>query len=248
MKAKISLLTLLVSGLAFAAATSSAQAQDETGLMNARIVTVKQDHVNDWIELQKQLTESMKKAGAPGRAIFEQVKGDHNTFHVLTVLDGWGDYDTPNENGMGEAEWANWVNKITDTIQSRREMTIRTFDSLRTPTATGEPANYVALRQHTIRRGGAGEYRRWLNEKLGPTIKKLDIKGRSFGQVIIGDNVDSFYHARALDSYANMGDFAFSVMSDEDRSELFGALDGLVIESSQIMLQYREDLSYSSED
>ena len=195
MKAKISLFALLVVVLAFAAGSSSAQAQNDNGLMNARIVTVKQEHVSEWVELQKQLSESMKKAGAPGRRIYEQVKGDHNTFHIITVQDEWGDYDSPNENGMGEAEWANWVNKITDIIQSRRELTYRTFDSLRIETETGEPTKYVALRQHTIRRGGAGEYRSWLRDKLVPTMKKLNIKGRSFGQVILGDNVDSFYHA-----------------------------------------------------
>jgi NADH:ubiquinone oxidoreductase subunit len=205
MKVKISPFALLVAGLAFAAGIGSAQAQDETGLMNARIVTVKQDHVNDWIELQKQLSESMKKASAPGRRIYEQVKGDHNTFHVITELDEWGDYDSPNDNGMDEAEWANWLNKITDTVQSRRELTYRTFDSLRIETDTGEPSKYVALRKHTIKRGSAGEYRSWLSDKLYPTMKKLGIKGRSFGQVILGDNVDSFYHVRGLDSYADMG-------------------------------------------
>ena len=248
MKIKIPLFAGLILVLVSAAVTSTAQAQNETGLMNARIVTVKQDHVADWIALQKQLTESMKKAGAPGRQIYEQVKGDHNTFHIVSMMDGWEDFDTPNENGMGEAERANWLNDILPTIQSRSEVVYRTFESLRIPTASGEPAHYVAIRRHTVKRGQSGEFRTWLTEKLHPAMKKLGIQGRSFGQVIIGDNVDTFYHARSLDSYADMGHFAFGVMSVEERNKLFGPLDGLVIDSSQILLRYRADLSFSDED
>ena len=65
MKSKIPLISVLISILTFGAITSTAQDQSDNGLMNVCIVTVKQNHVADWIELQKQLTESMKKAGAP---------------------------------------------------------------------------------------------------------------------------------------------------------------------------------------
>ena len=241
-------LVLVASLASFLAGILTAQAQNENGLMNVRIVTVKQDHVNDWIELQKQLSESMKKAGAPGRSIFEQVKGDHNTFHILTVLDGWADYDTANDNGMGEAEWANWVNKITDTIQSRKELTVRTFDSLSIPAKEDSQPNLVALRRHTVKQGHSGDFYNWIEGKLSPALKKLGIEGRSFGRTIIGDNVNTFYHARRIDSYADMGNWVFSKLSDSERAEIFTAeRNSWVVSSDQIMLRFREDLSFSQE-
>lgn len=249
MKTKIPLFTLSVFVLAMVAGSIPAIAQEENGLMNVRIVTVKQDHVSEWIELQKQQSESMKKAGAPGRSIYEQVKGDHNTFHILTVLDGWDDYDSSNENGMGEAEWANWINKITDTIQSRREFTVQTFKSMEIPAEEGSKPNLVALWQHTVKQENRGDFYNWFEDKMVPALKKVGAKGRSFGRIIIGGNVNTYYHARRLDSYADMGQWTFRGLSAEERADLLSdERQSWIVNSEQIMLKFREDLSFSNED
>ena len=248
MNVKIRISAFFAAVLITLAGMLSAQAQNENGLMNVRIVTVKQDHLNDWIELQKQLTESMQKAGAPPRRIWQIVKGDHNTFHILTPLEGWADYDSSNDNGMGEAEWANWINKVSDTIQFREERTVRTY-GFSIPQEEGAERKLVAVRYHTVKQGHNGDMQAWFEEKLVPALKKLDQKGRYFGRIITGGNVNTFYHARALESYADMGNWAFSNLSQKERDEIFtDERNSWVIESTQTLMRYRADLSFSDED
>ena len=62
---------------------------DAKGLMNVRFVTVNSEDVNDLINLQQQSTEASKKAGDSGRSIWQEIKGDHNTFHIVTELENW---------------------------------------------------------------------------------------------------------------------------------------------------------------
>jgi hypothetical protein len=249
MKIKIPQCALLVAVLALFAGSIPALAQDEWGLMNVRIVTVKQDHVGDWVELQKEQAEAMKKAGAPGRIVWEVVKGDHNTFHILTPLDGWADYDNNNGPFRSDTEQANWINDIVETIQSRQELTVWTFDNLNIPPAEGSKPNLVALWQHTVKQENKGDMYDWFEEKMVPALKKVGAKGRSFGRIIIGGNVNTFYHARRLDSYADMGGWTFRSLNAEERADLLSdERQSWIVNSEQILLQYREDLSYSSED
>ena len=236
--------------LAISVLPLSIQAQESNGLMNVRIVTVKQDHVRDWIDLQRELTESMKEAGAPGRSIWEVVKGDHNTFHILTNLDGWADYDNPGENGMTDTQWANWLNEILPTIQSRQELTVRTFRPLDIPDPDGSKRNLLGLRRHMIKHNHTADFYGWLRDRLVPTLKKLGEEGRYFGRVIAGDDTAIYYHARSIDSWAQLDEpFAFAALSESERTKLFDEDRGdWIIKSEQIILQYREDLSFQSDD
>ena len=54
MKIKLPHYALLVSLLALFVGSISIQAQNENGLVNVRLVTVKVEHLNDWISLQQQ--------------------------------------------------------------------------------------------------------------------------------------------------------------------------------------------------
>ena len=249
MKTNRPLFAVLTFVLVIAVGALPTLAQNETSLMNVRLVTVKQDKVGDWIELQKQLTESMKKAGAPGRSIYEQVKGDHNTFHILTPLEGWSDYDSPSDNGMGEAEWANWVNDILGTIQSRKEFTVLNYDNFSIPAAEGSEPKLIGLWRHRVKQENRNDFYDWYEKKMVPALKKIGVKGRSFGRTILGDDVNTFYHARRLNSYADMQARGFSKLTAAERADLFSAeRQSWIVESEQLMLRYRPDLSYSSED
>lgn len=235
----------LVSILALFAGSVPALAQDSNPLTNVRIITVKSEHVNDWIELQQESTEASKKAGGPGRSVWEEIKGDHNTFHIVTELESWADYDTANEPIRGEAEQANWINDIIETVQSRREITYRTFDDLKIEADDGKQPNLVSIRLVTVKPGQSGAYEAWLRDKLVPALRKLGSDSFSCGRVVMGDNLNSFYTASRLDSWAELDEPAiFASLSAEERAAIFEGQSDMLVESKRVMLRYHADLSY----
>ncbi len=223
----------------------SMSAQDTNSLINVRVVTVNSEHVNDWIELQQKLTEASKKAGGLGRSIWQEIKGDHNRFHIVSELDSWADYDRTNEPAMGEAEWANWVNDVIVTIQSRREITYRNYDDLKIEEDDGKQPNLLSLRLITVKPGQGGAYAAWLRETLAPALRKLGSDSFSCGRVVMGENINSFYIASALDSWAEIDEPGiFASLSEEERDAIFEGMNDLIVESKRVMLNYLADLSY----
>lgn len=241
--------TILVPVIALIIGTFSVQAQDSDPLVNVRIVTVKQDRVGDWIELQRERTEALKKAGGRGRSVSQVNKGDHNTFHIVTVYENWADYSAPNDPPMGEAENANWLNDIQDTIQSRREFMVRGYADLALPPKEGMKAEYVTVRETITKQGQANTHLSWLREKLQPAMVKSGAHGRTLGKIVMGGNLNTFFTVRSFESLADLDEPGFlTVLSSEERSEIFADSGDRIEQTSLILLSVRDDLSYSNED
>lgn len=247
MKLKIKSCTVLVFSLLIG--ILSLQGQDSDPLVNVRIVTVKQERVGDWIELQRERTEALKKAGGRGRSVSQVNKGDHNTFHIVTFYKDWADYSAPTEPSMGEAENANWLNDIQDTIQSRREFTVRGYADLSLPPKAGMKVNFVTVRETITKQGQANAHLTWLREKLQPAMVKAGAQGRTLSRIVMGGNLNTFYTVRSLESMSDLDEPGFlRALSSEERSEIFEGSGDRIDQTSLILLSIREDLSFTNKD
>jgi hypothetical protein len=255
MKIKVPHYTLLVSLLALFAGSISILAQDSEPdpLLNVRVVSVKIGHTNDWVDLQRELKEASEKVGERrGRSVYQEVKGDHSVFRILSSYENWADFGNGGgglAESLGEARGATWANEVGDTIQARSELVSRMMADLDISAAEDYKPNLVMLRQITVKPGQAGAYRTWLREKLVPGLRKAGAQGRHFGNVVRGGNINQFYIAIHHADWASMdAEGALSKLSDEERSSIFGGSNDIVAETNVILMRFREDLSYEGSE
>jgi hypothetical protein len=250
MNIKIPQYASLVALLALSVGFIPAQAQDSESdpLLNVRMVTVKIGQTNDWIQLQRELKEASEKVGdRRGRSVYEEVKGDHSVFRILSVYENWADFGSGGgglAEALGEARGATWANEVADTIQARSELVSSMMTDLDIPPEKDYKPNLVMLRQITVKPGQAGAYRTWLREKLVPGLRKAGAKGRYFGNVVRGGNINQFYIAIHHADWASMdAPGSLTKLSDEERAAIFDDSNDMVAETKVILMRFREDLS-----
>lgn len=76
-------------------------AQDEQRTyIQVRSVKVKGGMAPEFVELQRQFAEAMKADDRPGRNVWQEIRGDLDTFHFVTALEKFGDMDAPFDPAM----------------------------------------------------------------------------------------------------------------------------------------------------
>ena len=249
MKSRLSFFFIFVPVLTLLVGSISIQAQDNNGLVNVRLVNVKAESLNDWIDLQRRSKEALEKINGPGRSVWQEIRGDNYIFHIVEERENWASFDSTAERGMEAGELALWGRDLRNSLRARQVITYRSFDDLEIEAPKGSTPKLLALRKITVKPGQAGAYRTWLSEKLVPGLRKAGVTGRSFGQVAVGGNLNQFYIAIRHDSWASMDEpGAFSKLSQEDRDAIFDGFNDMIEESSMILLSYRADLSYKGPD
>lgn len=239
---------LLAAALLFSA---NAGAQDDEGpqFLSVRTVTTTADGGATWIEQQQQLAARHKERGDPARYVWQEIRGDLDTFHIVTYPDAIGDGGGPNENppmGDGQEEW---VAKIAPTVASRTTMILRHYpEHTIAPEAGTEPA-LLLLRYTDVAPGMGGAYQTWLAEKLVPALKAGGAKGVNFNRVAIGGNTNRWVSgSRIPDLAALNGPGPLASLSDEEREAMFANFSDMVWGSELRVLRYRADMSHTAPD
>ena len=225
--------------------TGSLNAQDSNRLLTVRVITVAGGKTAEFVDLQRELTAAQKQAGSPGRWVWQEVRGNSNTFHVVTYSDNYAAFDEPSESVLGKAGGATWVSRISATVQSREVMTLRWPSDLEIKPEEGVEPNLLVLWKRKIAQGKSGAYRKWLVDKLMPALKKVGVTGYSVGRVDSGGNTNTWISARRLSSWSNLDEPGpFADLSAEERESLFADLEGLTVDTEKFILRYRADLSH----
>ena len=88
-------------------------------LSTLTIVEVKPDMVPEFEELQKEFNAAARRAGVTDRTISQVVRGPATEYYILAPVNAFADYDEPNvvAEAMGETGWAQWVARVTKTVQ-----------------------------------------------------------------------------------------------------------------------------------
>jgi len=230
--------------VALAPAYVVAQDNDRT-YIQVRTVHVKGGMGPQFEALQKRLTDARKATDGPGRDVWQEIRGDLGTFHIVSALDNLGDNDTPLAPPMDDDAWTEWVAAITNVTHSSTRMVLRTHPEYSTaPDSDGE-SNLLYLRYRTVDAGKMDDYHDWIANSLSPAL----IKGGAnvtFSHIAIGGNNRTWINATWLENWAEMdGDGPLAAhMSEDEIAALLGPADEMVVESENRLLRYRADLSY----
>jgi hypothetical protein len=249
MKSKLHLCFGLVPIITILAGSISIQAQDGNGLVNVRLINVKAESLNDWIDLQRRSKDALEKVGGHGRSVWQQIRGDNYIFHIVEDHENWASLDSSPNRGMEAGELALWGRDLRNSLRARQVITYRSFDDLEIKAPEGSTPKLLALRKITVKAGQAGAYRTWLREKLVPALRKAGASGRSFGQVAMGGDLNQFYVAIRHDSWASLDEpGVLNKLSQGERDAVFDGYNDMIEESTMVMLSYRADLSYKGPD
>ena len=78
---------------------------------------------------------------------------------------------------------------------------------------------------------------------------KAGAHGRTVGRIVMGGDINTFFTVRRIESLADLDKPGFlTALSNEERTEIFEGAWDRIDNTSLILLSYREDLSYSSDD
>lgn len=223
-----------------------AVAQDDEGpqWLSVRTVTAHASGVRTWVERQQEMSERRKEVGAGTRHVWQEINGNLDTFHIVTFPENFAGGDTPpDEPLMGEAQ-DEWEAAIGPTIDSRSTMVLRYYPELSRPPEEGVEPALLVLRYHTVAPGKSGDYQAWLSDQLLPALDKVGVTGMNTNRVVRGGDTNLWIRGSRVPNFAALDQPGpLMKLSQEERAELFGGLDGVVWINEVKLLRYRADMS-----
>lgn len=231
--------------LACGFAPSRLYSQDaEPGWINVRVIQVKPDQQGEWEELQKEMSAAMKKAGSE-RHIWQVVRGEIDTYHIVTMVDEMGNNDEPSPNPLGDVRFAAWASRVAQCVGDRRVLVLRRYPDLSIPAKEGTTPGLMLLGVRRTTLGSRGDFADLLRDQYVPALKKAKVEGYYVSRVFAGDSPDTWITASYIDKWAEF-DTSHPIteaLGQEKGSELFSKTSALLSHRENILLQYREDLS-----
>jgi hypothetical protein len=223
---------------------ASSQDEDRTWLQ-VRTVHVKPNRFDDFVNLQIKLSEAQQAAGQNGRSVWQEIRGDLSTFHIVQSVDNLAELDEPSEPPMGEEEWAAWIKAIYETTASSTRTILRSHLEWSIPADEDSEPGLLVLRSTTVAPNKMYEYHGWIQDQLVPALRKGGAKGVTFNHTVFGGDSTTWVNGSRIPNWAALqrrrGSLAY--MSDEDYIALMAPLGEMVIASDLRILRYRADLS-----
>lgn len=215
--------------------------QQTDRLITVRKLAVKHDKIDEFIALQKEMSQAYDEAEAGRRWVWRRMHGETHTFHIITESDSFAERESGQEL-MGKAHWDLWLDAMSETIKSRELTTSKRV--LAIPTA--KRPNFVAVTQRIIRPGKISEYLEWVENKLIPVIEKSGSNGMVWDRAMYGGNMRSVTSGRFLNSWGEL-DEPLLDLSDQERSQLLdGWHDFFEGDADRYVLAFEEEMSTGS--
>lgn len=218
---------------------------DDRTWLQVRTVHVKPDRYNDFEDLQIQLSEAQQAAGISGRMVWEEIRGDLSTFHIVQSVGNLAELDEPSEPLMEEEAWAAWIKAIYETTDSSTRTILRSHLEWSIPADEDSEPGLLVLRTTKVKPSKMYEYHGWIQDQLVPALKEGGAKGVTFNHTVFGGDSTTWVSGSRIPNWAALqrrrGSLAH--MSNEDYVALMTPLGDMVISSDLRVLRYRADLS-----
>ena len=210
--------------------------------MQVRTVNLNADGVQKWVELQTQTAETNRENEAPHRAVWQEVRGSLDTFHIVSFNESLAELDPQGENGAGGPP-AEWVAAITPTVRERSQTISRLHRNLAVPAAEGYEPNLLVLSSTRIRTGKVGDYHDWIENKLKPALETAGVTGVYFSHPVHGGAGSTCTMAVHVENWAGLDQRFLPDLTGEERAAVFGGLSEIVAGTERRILRYRADMS-----
>jgi len=218
--------------------TSSAQEgqNQPPARVQVRTVSLNADGVDTWVGLQTQLAEANRAAEAPTRLVYEEVRGDLDTFHIISFPENLAQFDEQGDAPGNVQE--DWVASIVPTIRERTETISRQHANASIPMAEDYERNLLVVSNTRIRGGRAGDYHDWQENKLKPALEAAGITGVYFSHMTYG-GTNICRMSVHVKNWAAADRRFLADLSAEERAALYDGVGAMVIDSDRRVLQYR---------
>jgi len=239
---------LLLFAMALLPMVASAQDEEDAapGWTHVRVVALNTSGSDKWIELQQQLAEVSRADEDAHRDVWQEVRGDLDTYHIVSFPENLAEFDEQGEGGpaMGDDQEA-WLAAIVPTISSRTQTLLRQHANLTIPSEDDAEPNLLVLRYIELAPGRGDDFHEWAENQLRPALVEGGATGIFFGHVAFGGNVDTCVIAVNVKDWAELdGPGAFAHLSEEEVDALFASWGDMVVGHEVRILSYRADLSY----
>ena len=239
------LATLFVIGMC---AISPALAQSNQYL-NLVVVRVKADMIGDFERIQKEYVDALKKVGGPRRTIWQVVAGNTNEYHILSPLQSFGDLDR-STNPMNEGDWARWLARVRDCVDSRERMILRFHSDLSIPAKTGRIPKMAEVTIHEVSPEQSAEFQRLRREELLPAYRKGGVDGLFVYSSEHGTHRGRWFIARYIDSWSDLDSSPTPLQSgfgSEGYQAFVEKFNSARVRSEWLVVRHRPELSYNPE-
>ncbi len=240
------MLLVAVAGLLLSLAPPSALAQDdEAGWSNVRVIEVRPDKAAEWEQLQQQRNEAIKKAGLTGREIWKVVRGDVDTYYIVTRVSKLGGNDEPPPDPLGVAGFQQWISRVNQCVGDRQVLTLRRMPALSIPAKEGRKPNLAILRLRTNGPGQRQPYTAYLRDDYIPALKKAKVDGVYVSRIFAGDSVRTWAVVTLVDNWAAFDEPnpLTKALGQAEAGKLIQKGARMIEQNETILLQYRADLS-----
>lgn len=225
--------------------------QTEGHLLNVTHVRVKPEHVQEFLDVEKQAVASLKKAAPTDlfRVVYRGTVGNAMDFEFLTQLNKFADrdgqspfnkYSTEQERLMRAARLAQYEENVQVTIdRTLPDITIA-------PQGTLTPPTYVHVVRIRVRQGTGEEFSAAVKNDLIPALKKTDLKLLLARSTVFGGPAD-FYFALGMEKWAELDTPPPSlskVMGPEAFKKMEDKLNSFITLEEQTIWRYQPELSY----
>ena len=245
---KIVVAASLAAVLALPAVAMAQEAEEDTGpnFILVRTVNVTTGGNAEWVALQQQLVAAEKEAGTGHRAVYQQVRGSLETYHIVSAHVDHAGFDAEGNGlaALGDAQ-AEWGAAIGKTISSRSLTEASIHKDLTIPRDEEAERNLLVIRRLTLKQDQDDAFHEWVAERLQPSLIAGGAKGVRFSHVSQGGNVAICTITSEVANWAEFdADGPFSHMSEGEREGLFADWEDMVENHEVRVAQYRADLSY----
>lgn len=223
--------------------------QADEKLLNVIRIKIHPEKHHEFMDLQKQLSEAQEAAGMRGRHVWQEVRGNTHTFHLVSRLESFASLDENSENPMGPDGWERWVARMRSCIKNREHLVVRALPGLEIPPKKAGSPKLLRLREITPAPGRVNEFAEWFEEKLYPAQRKAGVDGVSLLRTVLGTDPRVFHEAMHFESWGELDGPGWpSRLSDSDREDLWDGHPERVASVRLIMLRYVDELSFGSLD
>jgi hypothetical protein len=238
---------LLATALLLPAFAAAQDADEGPQWLSVRTVTTTADGGDTWIEQQKKLAARHAERGDPSRHVWQEVRGQLDTFHIVTYPDSLGGGAGPgDEPPMGDAQ-DEWVATISPTVASRSSVFLRHYPKFTISADDDAEPAFLILRYTDLAPGKGADYQDWLENKLVPALKAGGAKGVNFNRTAIGGNTNRWVSGSRIANLAELDKPGpLAGLSDEERDDIFADFSDMVWGSELRILRYRADMSHTT--
>jgi hypothetical protein len=216
------------------------------------ITTVKPEHVDEWIQIQKSQTIPMqRKGGLKARDTWQSGApfGDGNMFGVVTPIDKFATYDlAPLARRMlGDAAGQAYQNKLAALTMSRRTFAAQDRLELSIPPAPNAKFVAAILTDTTVLSGHADQFEAYIKNDLLPVLKNDHVVGYQVSRTVFGGDVNEYHTVQLLATFADIdkGPATTRQLGTAGAAALAAKVAPHVAHAERTILRYVPDLSFA---